>query len=241
MRHAFGCNLIEGDLELRVEQESLTSDIGEFFDASGDELRLSQLYTGPFLDGFHLSDSTEFSHWIDRVRERTTSMACAALEVLANAAFARGDHARAIETWRARVAIDPLDAGPSMSLMEILAASGDRAGSIRHAQAYQKLIRQELDMEPDPRITMLARRFRRETPVSTPAPGLPVALASSDAVSAKSSNAKAEKIIRNEPRVAERLPRKKRRVSAVLATVAVGILGVAGALWSRGRPRNRDG
>jgi DNA-binding SARP family transcriptional activator len=240
MRHAFGCEFIEGDLEFRIDRASLTSDIDDFMEASGDQLRMSQLYAGPFLDGFHLSDSIEFSHWVDRVRERTAATACAAFEGLAHAASARGDHSLAIATWRARVGIDPLDAGPSMGLMEALAASGDRAGSIRHAHAYQKLIRDELDMEPDPRITALANRFRRETPVSLPAVRTAAAPALDDVGRGGETDAVTE-IIRDLPDAFDEAPRKKHlRISGVVAAVAVGVLGIAGALWSRRRDRNRD-
>jgi DNA-binding transcriptional activator of the SARP family len=243
MRHALGCKVISGESEFQLDSESLTSDIGEFMEASGNHLRMTELHAGPFLDGFHLNDSIEFTHWADRVRERTTAMACVALESLAHAASDRGDHSLAVATWRARAAMDPLDAGPAMALMEALAAAGDRAGSIRNAHAYQKLIRDELDMEADPRVTALASRFRRETPSGTRAVRLePVPVA--DLLDPKPASPTLHeddsglKAFSGEVRGRKKNPRLFTVVAAV-AAVAVGVLGIAGALWSRGRSGDR--
>jgi DNA-binding SARP family transcriptional activator len=236
MRHALGCNLIEGDSEFQLDHESLTSDIGEFMGVPDDCSRMSALYAGPFLDGFHLNDSIEFSHWVDRVRERTTGMACVALESLANKASLRSDHALAIATWRARSAIDALDAGPAMALMEALAASGDRAGSIRHAQAYQKLIREELDMEADPRVTVLANRLRSETPAADPVV-VAAQAPQADVVAAKPASipafGEAEASV---PTGGYGVTgRTHRRLLTVVGAVAVGVVAITGFLWSRGQ------
>jgi DNA-binding SARP family transcriptional activator len=240
MRSSFGCNLIEGDAEFRVDRSTLSSDVADFIEASGDQLRMSELYAGPFLDGFHLNDSIEFSHWVDRVRERTTAMACAALEGLASAASLRGDHTSSIAIWRARVALDPLDAGPATALMEALAASGDRAGSIRHAQAYQKLIRDELDMEADPQVGALADRVRRQAPGSESKVGTRPAGAAVEALAKQPVDAATQEM-RDEFSEPAKLARrrKSRRVSKVVAALAIGAIGVAGALWGRGRAGRR--
>ena len=160
MRRTLKRPMIAGDTELRLDPESLTSDIGEFVLAATDPERLSELYTGTFLDGFHLSDAPEFSRWADRERDRAAERACLALEVLARKATADGKPSVAVENWRRRVAIGPLDLGPAAGLMEALAAAGDRAAAIRHARLYQMLMRTELELEPDPEIEALAERIR---------------------------------------------------------------------------------
>ena len=163
MRHALGHNLIAGEAEFRLDRSDLSSDIADFLRPGTGSKELAALYTGPFLDGFHLPDAVEFGHWVDRERSTTTAMACAALEKLANLASIDGDYATAVELRRRRVAIDPLEAGSALALMEALAASGDRLSAVRHAHAYQALIRSEMGMDADPAITELADRLRRVT------------------------------------------------------------------------------
>jgi DNA-binding SARP family transcriptional activator len=170
MRRTLNAPLLTGDAEFRLDRESVTSDIDEFLWSEKEPARLSALYTGPFLDGFHLSHAIEFGHWVDRERDRTTAMACAAAETLAHESSAKGDHAAASGMWRKRVAMSPLDAAPTMGLMEELALTGDRAGAVQHARRYEKLVRTEVEMEPDSGVTALAERLRRDAPTSSRSP-----------------------------------------------------------------------
>jgi len=169
MRRTLNRPLIAGDAEFRLDHESLTSDIDEFM-AGTDPERISALYAGPFLDGFHLSDAPEFGQWVERERERTTGIACAALVTIAKKASVKGDHSSAIDAWRRRVAISPLDSGPAIGLMEALAASGDRTAAVRHARLYETLMRTEMEMDPDPRVSELAERLQRD---ARPTPAYP--------------------------------------------------------------------
>src|SRR2546426_805665 len=95
--------------------------------------------------------------------------ACWAIETLATAAAARGEHDAAVTWWRHLSALDPLNARIARALMSALAATGDRAGALRHARIHESLLRQELDASPDPAVTDYARRLRE---VSQEADGL---------------------------------------------------------------------
>ena len=161
MRRSFNRTLIQGDAEFRIDPESLTSDIADFFQASDDVERLTALHTGPFLDGFHLSDAPEFDQWAARQRDRTTGRFASALEVHARNAFAMGNYEVAIVTWRRRVALEPFEPVPTMELMKALAASGDRSGAVRQARAYQTLIQSEEDMDADPAVADLADQIQK--------------------------------------------------------------------------------
>jgi DNA-binding SARP family transcriptional activator len=160
MRRSLQRTMVAGDVEFRLDPESLTSDISEFLQASNDAARLSVLYVGSFLDGFHLSDAPLFDQWTERQRDRTANIFAAALETHARNAFAVGNHGVAIETWRRRVALGPFEPGPVIELMKALDASGDRPGAIRQARIYEDLIKSEDEMEGDPQITALADRIR---------------------------------------------------------------------------------
>ncbi len=70
----------------------LTTDLAEYSSAleAGDLSRAVTAYGGPFLDGFYLSDSPDFEHWVEEERARLAERHSAALESLARDAAGRG-------------------------------------------------------------------------------------------------------------------------------------------------------
>src|SRR5437899_10982450 len=109
-RHLAADDLFLGSSELRLNPAALSADTGEFEEAldRGDPERAATLYAGPFLDGFFLSDAPEFEHWVDAERTRLAARAERALETLAGAATARGDHRASTEWWRRLPGLEPL-------------------------------------------------------------------------------------------------------------------------------------
>jgi TolB-like protein len=85
-----------------------------------------------------------------------------ALEQLATEAAARGDHASSVQRWQRLATMEPRKTRVVLSLMSELAASGDRAGALRHAEIYDTLVRDDLDAKPNPAVAALAERLRRE-------------------------------------------------------------------------------
>ena len=148
--------------------------------AAGDAERAAALYSGPFLDGFYLSDAPEFERWVDVERDRWARRHQATLEALAAERTAAGDVHGAVEAWRRLAAIDPYNSRSAIGLVRALAGAGDRAGALQHARIHEVLLREEFGAEPDPELTALATRLREE-PEAVAAPPvsrepLPVAL-----------------------------------------------------------------
>lgn len=58
--------------QLSIDPAALSVDLVELeaAAASGDSAKVVELYAGPFLDGFHLKDASEFEHWVDGHRAR---------------------------------------------------------------------------------------------------------------------------------------------------------------------------
>lgn len=158
--------VLAGAVELRLNPEAITSDVAEFEEAleHGDDARAAALYTGPFLDGCHLSISAEFERWIDGERARLAARMARALESLAASATARGDRSAAVEWWRRLAALDPLNTRAARGLVEALAAAGDRAGALQFARVHEMLLREELNAEPDPAFRSLVEQVRRSSP-----------------------------------------------------------------------------
>ncbi|MGE5926189.1 MAG: AfsR/SARP family transcriptional regulator, partial [Gemmatimonadota bacterium] len=140
----------QGD-DLRLDGGLVPSDVAAFTAAvqSGDHERAASLYAGPFLDGFFLTGAEEFDQWVGRERQRLAAHYGKCLTGLAEAAESAGDHAGAVERWRARAALDPFDSQVALRLMRALDASGNRAGAIQHAGEHARLLREELGVEAD--------------------------------------------------------------------------------------------
>ena len=147
---------------IRLNFERVTSDVRAFESAldEGDIESAVVRYGGPFLDGFYLSGSAEFERWSSAQRERLQAKFVQALELLAVRAEEADDYALAAE-WRRHLAgVLPLDSASVVKLMTTLARAGDRAGALQQARLHAVLLRQELELDPDPVVEALATRLR---------------------------------------------------------------------------------
>jgi TolB-like protein len=163
LRRELGADaLFLGTAELRLNPAIIATDIGELTAAleTGDFTRAVAAYGGPFLDGFFLSDSTDFEHWADEVRARLAQRHAVALETLARDAASRGDVVAAATRWRQLAQTDLLNARIAVCYMEALNAAGDRPSALRFAKTYAVLLRQELDLGPDAAVLAAAERIR---------------------------------------------------------------------------------
>ena len=148
--------------DIRLNAERLTSDVAEFMAAleRGDDAAAVSEYRGPFLDGFFVSGSPEFEQWAAMHRAQFSADAGRALDRLGSAAESRGEMNAMVDIRRRRVALDPLDSGAALELMTALAATGDVAGAIRHAEVHETLLSQQLDLPPDAQVVAFANRLK---------------------------------------------------------------------------------
>lgn len=147
---------------LRIDPSLLRTDVTEFRQAleEGELRRAVQLYTGPFLDGFYLPDSPGFEKWVDSERRRLARRYGQTLETLAEEAGESGDPEGAAACWEKRCAQDPLDSRIALRLMEAYAKSGSPAKALRHGRAHERLLRDELGIEPGPELRAFLERLR---------------------------------------------------------------------------------
>ena len=162
-----------GTRDLRLNPELVTSDLAAFTGAirAGQLERATTEYSGPFLDGFHLSEAPEFERWLEEERAGLARDYATALERLAR----RGDRRESVEWWRKLAAQDPLNARVAIGLMEALVATGDRTAALQHARVYEVLLQQELEAPPDREVVALAQRIRQQS-VDQGANGEPAAV-----------------------------------------------------------------
>lgn len=134
------------------------------FEAAIDEKRWEDavaVYSGPLLEGYHISDSRDLESWVDSERMRLEGEYQSALETLAGEAGNRGDRSAAAGWWRTLAAADPLSPRIALEVIQCLADADEHPAAIQHARNYQQLVREELEIEPDPRIGELATRLSR--------------------------------------------------------------------------------
>lgn len=165
--------LFLGTIELRLNPQVITSDIGELEDAldRGNLERAAESYAGPFLDGFHLAGAGDFERWVDETRIELARRVSAALESLASTAASAGDPQAAVRWWRRLASLDPLNARVTCGLMRSLAAAGDRAAAVQAARVHESLLREQLGAEPDPAVVDLSKRLQSAPEPALPPPG----------------------------------------------------------------------
>ncbi len=159
VRHALSNDVILATgRELRLNPECIRTDLWEFEAAIRTARWAAAIghYNGPLMDGFHFGDNRELESWIDAERTRLRLDYQSAIESMARLSADAGDHSQSVTWWRRVANSDPLSADATKKLILALAAAGDRVGAVKHARVYQRLVRQELEMEPDPEIDALA-------------------------------------------------------------------------------------
>ena len=170
-RDSGGQSLVTGPSEtLRLNPDVITSDVGEFLLAtSADDFpQMAEQYAGAFLNGVYLSDALGFERWVDDTRAQLAASAQRAFESLAAAADAAGDHGAAAGWWRRLTEIDELRTQAALGLVAALVANGERASARQHAERFEQRVREDMDTEPNPAVSAIARQVRAAANATRP-------------------------------------------------------------------------
>jgi len=114
--------------------------------------RTARLYTGPLLDGFHLSDAQEFTYWLDERRRELAHSHVSALLAIAEQQLRAGDLVARVGTCRKLVSADPYSTTHALTLVQALSAMGDHVGARHYAIEHAQRLRADLDVDVDPEI-----------------------------------------------------------------------------------------
>ena len=119
------------------------------------------LEVAAFLDGFDITDSTEFTHWKDRQQARLLPVIKDALLVLIDRCRRTGN-TRQIEQLADRMlALDELSEEAIRAKMEARAFAGDRVTALEIFEAWRKKLAEELQAAPSDLVEGMAVRLRR--------------------------------------------------------------------------------
>lgn len=157
---------------LRLNRDVVRVDLGDFLGAlKQKELeRAAHLYTGPFLDGFFLSDAPEFERWVEGERDRLARTYADTLEGMAEQRESEGDYRGAVVWWRRLAAHDPYSSRFALRLLQSLIDAGDPGAALQHAHTHAARLRDELGVEPDDEVAAFVERLQAERqPASRPA------------------------------------------------------------------------
>jgi DNA-binding SARP family transcriptional activator len=121
----------------------------------------TDVYTGDFLAGFSLPDCPEFEEWTFFRREALRSRLVQALERLIEAKIAGGEPRTAIVHAIRLVGLDPLSETAHRHLIRAHLRAGDRAAAERQLESCTRLLREELDIAPDPATVALLHQPSR--------------------------------------------------------------------------------
>lgn len=162
LKNDLGADVVVAAAELRLDTARISSDVDDFRAAvaAKDWARAAQAYTGPFLDGFYLTDAPEFERWVEEERTRLAHDGARAIERYAQEAAAAGLAEVAAEQWRRLTVLDPLHGGYAASYMSALVGRGDRGGALAHGKEHAELVRRELESEPDAGVGQLMGTLR---------------------------------------------------------------------------------
>src|SRR2546425_665635 len=220
LRSALGADTMvsRGDEEIGLDFERIWCDVAAFARAidGGEPGQALDLYRGNLLEGFCISDASEFERWLESERAKLAGVAARTARTLAQSCEKRGDLSTAVHWARRAIELAPNDEGLLRQLIAVLDRTGDRAGALQAYEEFAQHLAEEYEAEPAAETKALLAAVRaRETaaPVTLTTPSLP------------------------EPTplaMAAPSPRRRRAVIAAVVPLALLVLFVAGRwLWDR--------
>lgn len=115
------------------------------------------LYAGPLLDGFTLTDAPDFELWLTTERERLAQAHLRVLATLLEAHRAQQEWQQVIAIARRALAQDDLQEPMHRALMEAHARLGERPEALRQYDTLRATLQRELGVEPLPETEAVRR------------------------------------------------------------------------------------
>ena len=120
------------------------------------------LYRGDFLADFYLPDSETFEEWANNQRELYRRQVLAAMEQVTAVSIQHADYDKAIKLAQRQLEIDNLRESNHRQLMEAWARNGRRQEALTHYNHLQKLLQDEIALEPEPETLALIEAIRAD-------------------------------------------------------------------------------
>jgi DNA-binding SARP family transcriptional activator/pimeloyl-ACP methyl ester carboxylesterase len=133
------------------------------------------MYSSDFMAGFSLPDAPGFDEWQFFQAEELRRSLADALWRLIESYTSRGEYAQAIPFTRRWLSLDPLNEPAHRRLMQLYAWSGQQSAALRQYQECQRILQEELSIEPEAETQALyaAIKKRQLTPPNLEIPQAP--------------------------------------------------------------------
>ena len=119
------------------------------------------LYQGDFLSGFTLKDGGNFSEWAWSEAESLRRDFASSLKNLVEDYCELSEPQRAVLYAQRLIALDPLHEAAHRQLMQVYALTGQHTAAMQQYHAFEKLLRKELNLDPQPETRELYKKIRK--------------------------------------------------------------------------------
>jgi predicted ATPase/DNA-binding SARP family transcriptional activator len=124
------------------------------------------LYKGDFLEGFDLPNALLFDEWVQTQRARLREIALDGLHALVDHCMDHKDYDSGITFARKLVRIEPWQEEAHRALMFMLASSGQRSAALKQYEECQRILEEELGVEPSLPTVKLFEKIQQDEIVS---------------------------------------------------------------------------
>ncbi|MEM7535890.1 MAG: BTAD domain-containing putative transcriptional regulator [Chloroflexota bacterium] len=118
------------------------------------------LYRGDFLSGFRLSNAPAFNDWVTQTRDEMRTHVAMLLYSLARAAMVEQNIAHAYTDIDHLLTLVPWHEEAHRLKMILLYQTGQRWAALEQFKTLEEILRQELDVAPDPETNRLVQKIR---------------------------------------------------------------------------------
>jgi predicted ATPase/DNA-binding SARP family transcriptional activator len=121
----------------------------------------SRLYREDFMTGFSLKDGPNFNEWVLGQTEHLRHDFASVLETLIDDYSALNQIPSAIPYAQRLIGLDPIHEAAHRKLMQLYALSDQQAAAIQQYHVLEKLLRKELNLDPQPETRELYKSIRK--------------------------------------------------------------------------------
>jgi adenylate cyclase len=139
---------------LTIDRDICSTDVADFLssvegqDAKALTTALDHV-RGDLLEGVHIR-APDFENWLRDARERFHTLACNAIDRLAEILIAEDRAEEAEAAFRRRLEMDPVCENAHRGLMTLFARTGRRSDALRQYRLCADALKRELDVDPGP-------------------------------------------------------------------------------------------
>ena len=129
---------------------NIYSQLDQYSENTNNVNQILDIYHGEFLEGFHIPDSMQFEEWLLMRREQFSRKVDDILTQTCIHFEGQNDYKAALPYAWCHVEKEPWQEGARRQLMRLLVVSGQREEAIKQYYLLIKLLKKDLDVEPEP-------------------------------------------------------------------------------------------